>query len=118
VRKSILAFVFMAICPLLIAQQALNNDSVIKLVKAGLSDDLIVSTINGSAGNYNTSADGIIALKSAGVSDKIIGAIVAKNFAPTPSVASAQSINNPDDPTQIHSPGIYILVAGLTQTCI
>ena len=30
-----------------VAQQAMNNDSVIKLVKAGLSDDLIVTTING-----------------------------------------------------------------------
>jgi len=115
VRKNILAFVFLAICPLLIAQQALNNDSVIKLVKAGLSDDLIVTTINGSAGNYNTSADGIIALKSAGVSDKIIGAIVAKNVAPTPSAASAQSTSNPDDPTQVHSPGVYILIAGPDQ---
>ncbi len=90
-RKSFLALVFVAICPLLVAQQALNNDAVVKLVKAGLSDDLIVSTINGSAGTYDTSADGLIALKTAGVSDKVVAAMVAK-AAPAPvAAASAKS---------------------------
>lgn len=77
-RKNILAVVFLAICPLLVAQQVMNNGSVIKLVKAGLSEDLIITTINGAAGNYDISADGIIALKSAGASDKVIAAMVAK----------------------------------------
>ena len=67
--KSFLAVVFVAFCQLLVAQQSLNNDSIIKLVKAGLSDDLIVSTISASPGTYDTSADGLIALKSAGASD-------------------------------------------------
>ena len=40
--------------------------SVVKLVKAGLSEDLIVTTINSSAGKYDTSANGLIALKKAG----------------------------------------------------
>ncbi|MGA3082195.1 MAG: hypothetical protein ABSD44_12620 [Terracidiphilus sp.] len=115
-RKHILAFVFLAICPLLVAQQTMNNDSVIKLVKAGLSDDLIVSTINGSTGTYNTSADGIIALKTAGASDKVVTAIVAKASAsalpPAPVAAAAASTaaagTDPDDPTAAHEAGIYI----------
>jgi hypothetical protein len=66
-----------------LAQQAalpagLNNDSIIKMVKAGLSDDLIVSTIGTSQGAYDTSADGMIALKAAGVSDRVVSAIVQK----------------------------------------
>ena len=77
-RKNILAIAFLDICPLLVAQQALNNDSVIKLVKAGLSDDLIVTTINASPGTYDTSANGLIALKSAGVSDRVVSAVVVK----------------------------------------
>lgn len=60
------------------ASQALNNDAVIKLVKAGLSDDLIVSTIGSSPGAYDISADGMIALKTAGVSDRVVSAIVLK----------------------------------------
>jgi hypothetical protein len=107
VRKNILAVVFLAICPLLVAQQALNNDSVIKLVKAGLSDDLIVSTINGSPGSYNTSADGIIALKTAGASDRVVSAIVMKSSAPTtvpgtapvsPTMPITQATATPDTP--------------------
>jgi flagellar capping protein FliD len=84
VRKSIFAVLFLAICPLLFAQQALNNDAIIKLVKAGLSDDLIVSTINAQQGSYDTSTDGIIALKSAGVSDKVVSAIVTKSASQAP----------------------------------
>jgi hypothetical protein len=88
VRKNILAVVFLAICPLLGAQQALNNDAVIKLVKAGLSDDLIVTTINASPGTYDTSPDGLIALKAAGASDKVVAAIVLKAAAPPPVAAT------------------------------
>lgn len=82
-RKALFALVFLAFCPLLVAQQSLNNDSVIKLVSAGLSDDLIVSTINASPGMYDTSANGLIALKSAGASDKVVTAIVLKGSAST-----------------------------------
>jgi hypothetical protein len=56
----------------------MNNDAVIKLVKAGLSDDLIVTTINSSTGNYDTSADALSALKAAGASGKVIAAMVLK----------------------------------------
>lgn len=91
-RKSLIALVvFLAFCPLLIAQQALNNDGVIKLVKAGLSDDLIVSTINASPGAYDSSANGLIALKTAGASDKVVTAIVMKAAAPPPPVAPVPS---------------------------
>lgn len=63
---------------LVFAQQAMDNSSVIKLVKAGLSDDIIVSTINASPGTYDTSPDALIALKAAGASDKVVSAIVLK----------------------------------------
>lgn len=78
-HKFIVTVAFLVFTPLLAAQQALNNDSVIKLVKAGLSEDLVVSTINASPGVYDTSADSLIALKTAGASDKVISAIVLKS---------------------------------------
>lgn len=65
-------------CSVLVAQQTLNNDAIVKMVQAGLSDDLIVTTINSQAGSYDASTDGIIALKKAGVSDKVVSAIVQK----------------------------------------
>jgi len=86
-RKVLLALVCVALCPLMFAQTAMNNDAVIKLVKAGLSEDLIVSSINSQPGTYDTSADGLIALKSAGVTDKELGAIVSKGAAPAATAA-------------------------------
>jgi hypothetical protein len=77
-RKMLFAVVLLAFCPMLIAQQPLNNDAVIKLAKAGLTDDLIITTINANAGNFDTSTDGLIALKKAKVSDKVVAAMVMK----------------------------------------
>ena len=88
-RKGVLAFLFLIFCPWLIAQQTMNNDAVIKLVKAGLSDAVIVSTINASPGAYDTTANGLIALKQAGVSDKVIAAVVAKAAGPAAPAAPA-----------------------------
>lgn len=77
-RKAILASLVLLLGFSLYAQQSLDNASVIKLVKAGLSEDLIVTTVNSSAGTYDTSANGLIALKKAGASDKVIAAILMK----------------------------------------
>jgi len=95
VRKSIFAILSLVFCVASTAQQALNNDAIIKLVKAGLSDDLIVTTINSQPGTYDTSADGIIALKAAGASDKVVAAIIAKAPA-APPTSSKQTAPVPD----------------------
>ena len=78
-RKGIVAICFLLFCPTLLAQMPLDNSSVIKMLKSGLSQDLIISTINASPGYYNTSAEGLIALKKAGASDKLVAAIVVRN---------------------------------------
>jgi hypothetical protein len=107
-RKYFLAFVLMAICPLLVAQQSLNNDAVIKLVKAGLSDDLIVSTINAQPGTYDTSTDGLIALKTAGASDKVVSAIVMKASGAAIPAASPQPVATASTlPPGIDDIGVY-----------
>ena len=76
------------------AQQALDNASVIKLTKSGLSEDLIVQTINASAGHYDTGTDALIGLKKAGVTDKEVGAMLMKNANPngTPSTQMPATI--------------------------
>jgi hypothetical protein len=121
-RNGILTFVLLLLCPVLFAQQALNNESVVKLVKAGLSEDLIVTTINSSSGTYDTSANGLIALKKAGAGDKVIAAIVIKASgsaasAPvTPAPAVSATPPTPDVvlahgalPDGVDSVGIYYL---------
>ena len=73
------------------AQSVLNNDAVVKMLKAGLSEDIVVSTIKSQPGRYATSADDLIALKKEGVPDKIISAMIDKGTAPStnPLVAAA-----------------------------
>jgi hypothetical protein len=55
VRNALIAIVFLAACPLLLAQQTLNKDSVIKMVKMGFPEDMIVNAINRAPGTYDTS---------------------------------------------------------------
>lgn len=94
--KRILTFVFLLLCPVLFAQEALNNASVMKLVKAGLSEDLIVTTINSSVGTYDTSANGLIALKKAGATDKVIAAVLLKaSGASAGAPAASPAASNP-----------------------
>lgn len=105
----LVAVFLLVICPWLTAQQAQSNASIIKLVKAGLSDDLIISAIRSSPGSYNTSADGLISLKSAGASDKVVTAILVKNggdnVSPTPGAAVSTSTSAL--PPGIDSEGVY-----------
>src|ERR1022692_2868390 len=58
------------------SQATLTNDSIVKMVKAGLSEDIVLSSIHAQPGRYATEANDLIALKSAGVSDKIIAAMM------------------------------------------
>lgn len=112
-RKPLLVFVVLVFCFVLVAQQSLNNEAVVKLVKAGLSEDLIVGTINTQPGTYDTSADGLIALKGAGVSDKVVSAIVAKAAGSAPAAAAptpvATAVQGSDDPMGPHDPGVYLM---------
>jgi hypothetical protein len=65
--KFLVAIAVFAVFPLLLAQQTLNNDSVIKMVKMGFPEDRIVNAINRSPGTYDTSVDGLNALKNLGL---------------------------------------------------
>jgi hypothetical protein len=94
-RRGFFVIVFLAFCPLVFAQQSLNNDAVVKLVKAGLSDDLIVATVNASPGTYDISADGLIALKKAGASDKVVAAVVLRASAPPPPAENHAAAGGP-----------------------
>ncbi len=56
---------------------ALTNDTIIKMSKAGLEDGVIIQTIRNGAGRYDTSPDALIALKNAGVSQRVIAVMQA-----------------------------------------
>lgn len=68
------------------AAEVLDNATVVRLTKAGLSPEIITLKIGQSEARFDTSTDGLIALKSAGVADSVIMAMMQK--APAPVVAS------------------------------
>ena len=78
-----------------LAQQTMDNAAVMKLKGAGLSDELIVQTINASQGHYDTSTDSIVQMKKDGVSENIIGAMIAKNSPPVTAPLPTSSLPNP-----------------------
>ena len=70
----------LGIAPVLYAQQSqkpITNADVAKMVKAGLSESIVVATIQANPGNYDTSTDGVIKLKKSGVTDSEIKAMLA-----------------------------------------
>jgi len=80
------------------AQEVLTNDSVISMVKGGLGEAVVLARIRSSPANFDTSTNSLLALKKAGVSDKVIeamvsaprsGAAAAAPAAPTPAAPSA-----------------------------
>ncbi|SNT22514.1 hypothetical protein SAMN05421770_105267 [Granulicella rosea] len=55
---------------------SMNNDSVLRMSRAGLGEDLILQTIATQPGQYTTDPDTLIELKQSGLSDAIITAMV------------------------------------------
>ena len=92
---------------LMMAQSTLNNEAIIKMSKAGLSEDIIVSTVKAQAGSYTTDADALIALKSAGVGDKVIAAMIEKASAPAAAATTAPA----STPSAAAAPGGAPIVA-------
>ena len=59
------------------AANVLQNQDVIKMVKAGLDDTLIIAKISSSKCQFDTSTDALIQLKQSGVSAAVLKAIVS-----------------------------------------
>ena len=60
-----------------LAQEVLTNDSVIQMVKAGLPEAVVIAKIKGTATKFDLKTDSLVGLKKAGVSDKVLEAMVA-----------------------------------------
>lgn len=71
---------------------AMNNSDLIKMAKAGLSEDTILAAMHKEKPEYDTGTDALIALKNEGVSEKIIQQAIALTHA-----AEAQPATAPSD---------------------
>jgi len=57
----------------------IDNNTIIKMSKAGLDDTVIIQTIQTQPGHYDTTPDDLITLKNAGVSQQVIAAMQARS---------------------------------------
>ena len=71
------------------AQQQLDNGTIVKMTKAGLSPEIVAASVNSQAGHYDVSPDALIALKKSGVGDMVISAMIAHNSGGTSQAAGA-----------------------------
>ena len=84
----------------------LDNEAIVKMTRADLGDDIVLQAVHSQPGEYRTGPDDLVALKSAGVSQAVIAAMLARNSglqqhpAPAPLELAPLSINTDD-------PGVY-----------
>jgi hypothetical protein len=79
-------------------QETLNNDAVVKMVKAGLGETLLINMIQSQPGNYTLTPDALVKLKQDGVSDKVLGAMIARGSGAPAAAASAPPAAAPTSP--------------------
>jgi len=96
----------LALCGLYYAQQELNNESIEKMAKSGLGDDVIVSMIQSQPGKYNLTPDAMISLKADGVSNTVLAAMAAKGGSATAQSAAPANAPSFDD----FDLGVYTMV--------
>src|SRR5215470_12104107 len=59
------------------AQETLTNQSIVEMLRAGLSERVVIAKIHASPSSFDTSTDALIALKKNGVSEKVIEAMMS-----------------------------------------
>jgi hypothetical protein len=76
-----------------LAAQAVTNYDLVEMTRAGISEDLIISTIQSRGGRFDLSPGGLIALKQSGVSDRVVLAAQSMGrggaVAPAPTVVAS-----------------------------
>jgi hypothetical protein len=108
VPATILAALLMGKVSLLSWQQAdekaLTNETIIELVKVGISEKNILELIGGLPGKYSATPGAVLEMRKAGVPDSVIAAVVSKSVDSandTPREArSPTTADLPDDQTR------------------
>jgi hypothetical protein len=83
--------------PAVANSEVLTNDSIVQLVKVGLSEEIVVNMIKTQPTRFDVGMGGILALKTNGVSDKIINEMVLRGQG-----ASTTLQARPSSPTKLN----------------
>lgn len=82
--------------------EPLTNDSIVKLLETGFSQETILAMIEHRPGKYSLSTDDLVALKKAGVPEKIITAMLNKTasepISPKPAPRKGEAKQDQPDP--------------------
>ncbi|MGQ0541200.1 MAG: hypothetical protein ACT4O9_05025 [Blastocatellia bacterium] len=112
----LVAVLFVA-APLYAQDDVMTNAEVISLTKAGLASSIIIGKIRTSKTNFDMSTDALIKLKSSGVSDDTVTAMLEAKSGKSASqpaavnstgAASPGVLGDPNDPMAKHNYGIYL----------
>jgi hypothetical protein len=92
-------------------QETLTNDSVVEMVAAGLSDQIVIAKIQSSKTSFDLSTPALAKLTQAKVSDPVMKAMIEPkpNDTGTSAALAVPAPVNPDDPMSPHDPGIYLM---------
>jgi hypothetical protein len=98
-RRTLVLFLAVASCLSALPQKALTNDDIIKMVKGGLSDDVILLAIETQPSNFDISVQALIELKQQGASkavlDKILEVAAARHRAAAPPSQAQPQVTPP-----------------------
>jgi hypothetical protein len=97
--SAFLFFLVMTAAPLAAAPTRLVDD-VIRMSRAGVSDDAIVAFVQTLRDRPAVTADEVIAMKGAGVSDAVIRAMIVEQGPPPVQGSNAPQAGGPGDPGQ------------------
>ncbi|MGH7944091.1 MAG: hypothetical protein ACREH8_04950 [Opitutaceae bacterium] len=75
-KRSVPSLAFAGLLALPLAVAAMNNKDVIKMQKAGLSEETILAAMQKEKPEYDTDTDALIELKGAGISEKVIQTMI------------------------------------------
>ncbi|MBX3565090.1 MAG: hypothetical protein KF730_11015 [Sphingomonas sp.] len=88
-----------------VAQEAFGNHSIIALARAGVGNEVMLAKIDSLPCAYDVSTAAIVALKEAGISDRVIAAMVSR----CTGAASAQgAVAATSSPAIRRTPGLYL----------
>lgn len=110
VRMTALLLLLGSLCQVRGQERLLTNDDIIKLVKAGLSEDVIKATIKSRSNRFDLSPDKLIRLKGAKVPGPIIRLMIERSVrSESGSPAQPLSTDHSDNPLSLNRDGIYYI---------
>jgi len=106
-----------ALATALCATVTLTSNDIVKMSKAGVSDDVIIQTVQSTGSNFRLTAQDVEALKRSGVSDRVVVAMLAAHPAAPPSAQpsgpTAPVIREPGGPDYAGVPSDQQVVRAL-----